>query len=100
MAEPFEEAKAELNLSPEEVDSGEYLPENVEFLLTAARDATRDRPTTGAYLEALVDQNPEFMDLLEWTQTSVEDLLSLSLLLREFLSNTVRSLLPSASQAK
>lgn len=90
---PYETAKQEMDLSSEEMDSGEYEGEHVEALIGAAKEATNpDSAAIAAYVEALIDQNPEFLDLQEWTDSSPEDLLSLSLLLKDYVSSAVNGL--------
>ena len=93
LAEPFEAAKAELSISAEEIDSGEYEPEHVEaFLALAKREIDEGVEATSKYVEALVDQNPEFLDVIERTGRPAEEFLALSLLLKGFVSEMVNGL--------
>ena len=98
---PFEDAKAELSFSAEELDSGQYEPEHVEALLALApRVIDEDAGTTSEYVDALIGQNPEFLDLLEWTGRPAEEFLALSLLLKDFVSEMVNGLFQGTKAKK
>jgi hypothetical protein len=96
LTDAFEAAKGDLDLSPDEVDSGEYEPEHVEALLAAAREAVTGSAAVTEYRDALVDQNPEFMNLVEWSNAPVEDLLALGLILQESITSMVNGLFQGA----
>ena len=80
-AETFAALRGELEISPPELQSGDYRPENTDGLVRAAREAARQDSAT--YMHTLVDQNPEFLDLVEQTQVPAEELFALGLLLSD-----------------
>ena len=75
-----------LLISAEEMESGEYAPEKLEGMITLARSTFENHDT---YVDWLVCQNPEFLGVCQWLGAEPEDLLGLSLLLRQPLSDLV-----------
>lgn len=92
----FEQGYDDIDLSPDEVESGRYREQNLTKLLETAQDAVDSSPR--AYAEALSAQNPEIFDLVEWTDTSVGDWLAFSLLLRHTVTDAVNRLLASTGR--
>ena len=77
-----------LLLSSEELESGEYAPEKVEGMMALARSTFENHHT---YVDWLVRQNPEFLPVSEWLGAEPDELLALSLVLREPLTDLVAS---------
>ena len=93
VATAYDSAVREISLSTEETDSGEYETEHVEAVINAARSAVASDPAmTSAYIEALAAQNPEVLALQEWTDSSGDELLALTLVLKDFVSEVVNGL--------
>ena len=92
VSEAFGAVVDALKLSAEERDSGEYAPEHVQALLTGASEVVDGSEACGEYCDALVGQNPEFLILAEWLETSTEELVGLGLLLQNFVSELVNGL--------
>lgn len=91
----FEEGYDGLELTAEEVESGRYQARTVEALVEVAHEAVERDPRV--YSEALSAQNPELLELVEWTDVSAGDWLAFSLLLRQTITNAVNRLLASTS---
>ncbi len=92
----FEQGYDELELTPDEVETGRYRKATLDALIEVAQDAVEKDPV--AYSEALSAQNPELMDLVEWTDVSAGDWLAFSLLLRHTITDTVHRLLASTGR--
>ena len=92
LAAPYDQARSDLDISPDEIDSGEYSAAHVEGLVAAARVGAASGEAVTGFVDALVDQNPEFLFVQELTQSQPEDLLALSLLLKDFVSEVVNGL--------
>jgi CheY-like chemotaxis protein/HD-like signal output (HDOD) protein len=93
MADVFDMHKSQVPLSPGERETGHYQAKNVEGVISAAREAVR--LDSKAYMFVLIDQNPEFLDIVEWTKASAEDLFALSLLLKDSITERVNDLFRS-----
>jgi HD-like signal output (HDOD) protein len=91
----YERAYAELDLSADEEQTGAYRQRSIEALLQLATDAVERSPV--AYSEALSAQNPELMDLVEWTDRSAGEWLGFTLLLRHTITEAVNRLLGTTS---
>ena len=95
LREPYQASKSELSISADEIDSGEYEPEHVEaFLSMAKQTILTEVDAVSAYSEALVDQNPEFLEVLERTNRSPEEFFAL---LVDFVAERVNGLFQGAS---
>jgi hypothetical protein len=92
----FEQGYDELTLTADESESGRYQASTVDALVEVAKDAVEQSPQ--AYAETLSAQNPELMDLVEWTDISTGDWLAFSLLLRHTITYTVYRLLATNSR--
>ena len=93
MTEPYAQMKSELTITPDEIDSGEYEPEHVEAFQSMAKQAVAtEADAVSAFSEALVDQNPEFLEVMEQTGRTPEEFLALNLLLVDFVSERVNGL--------
>ena len=75
-----------LLISAEEVESGEYAPAKVEGMIAIARPTFENHYT---YIDWLVGQNPEFLDVCSWLEAEPEEVLGLGLVLRESLVELV-----------
>ena len=92
----FEQGYDELELTPDEVETGRYREASVGALIDVANQAVDRDPLV--YSEALAAQNPEMMDLVEWTDVSGGDWLAFSLLLRHTITRAVNRLLSSTER--
>ena len=93
MTEPYTQLKSELTITPDEIDSGEYEPEHVEAFQSMAKQAVAsEADAVSAFSEALVDQNPEFLEVMEQTGRTPEEFFALNLLLVDFVSERVNGL--------
>lgn len=92
----YDQAYGELELTSQEEETGQYSDRSVDALVDIARDSVEQSPR--AYAEALSAQNPELMDLVEWTDVSAGDWLAFSLLLRHTITEAVNRLLASTSR--
>ena len=92
----FEQGYDELSLTPDEVESGRYHKRSIDGLIDVAREAVERAPRV--YSEALSAQNPELLDLVEWTDVPAGDWLAFSLLLRHTVTDAVNRLLASTSR--
>lgn len=90
----FEQAYDELELQKDELETGRYRPESVDGLIAIARDAVDKDPRS--YNDALIAQNPELMDIVEWTKVPADEWLALSLLLRHTITEMVNRLLAAS----
>ena len=100
MSEAYEAAVEGVDLSPEERDSGQYTPEHVQALLAGASEVVDGLAACGEYCEALVAQNPEFLVLAEWLETTPEELIGLGILLQSFVSELVNGLFHGTGGSK
>ncbi|MFP6647176.1 MAG: hypothetical protein VCF24_26980 [Candidatus Latescibacterota bacterium] len=91
----FEQGYDELELTPAEVETGRYSEATIDALIEVANQAVEHDPLV--YSETLAAQNPEMMDLVEWTDMSGGDWLAFSLLLRHTITGAVNRLLGSTS---
>ena len=95
IVELFELEKDRLLLTVEEVESGNYQPHKVEELISLARTSFENSQSYG---DALIGQNPEFSQTLEYLKVSAEEMLALPLLLKSTLQSLVNSLCESISR--
>ena len=85
MTEPYAQMKSELTITPDEIDSGEYEPEHVEAFQSMAKQAVAtEADAVSAFSEALVDQNPEFLEVMEQTGRTPEEFSCPQLVTRRF----------------
>ena len=94
----FEEEKTKLSLSAGELETGQYKEENIEGVIGAAKEAAFNG--CASYMGVLSDQNPEFADVVEWSKQSPEDLLALTLLLKDYLTEMMVGLVKSTGTTK
>ena len=87
----FERHEDELQLSNRELDTGEYSAESLEGFIGCAGAAVEVDPRS--YSEALYAQNPEMLDIVEWTKVSADDWFAFSLLMRNTIVEMVNRLL-------
>ena len=93
LARLYAEARTAIGATPQEVDSGQYTQEHVEALIATSRRVVDEHAeVSGVYLDLLVDQNPEILDIVTWLDTPVEELLALELLLRDAVVDRVNAL--------
>jgi len=92
VSDAYEAATATVELSPDERDSGEYAPEHVQALLVAGAEVAEGSDACGPFCEALVAQNPEFLVLAEWLETTSEELIRLTALVQGYVSELVNGL--------
>ena len=81
-------------MTPAEVETGRYSEATIDALIEVHQAMEHD-PLF--YSETLAAQNPEMMDLVEWTDMSGGDWLAFSLLLRHAITGAVNRLLGSTS---
>ena len=91
----YEHGYDEIALDKDELDTGQYRPQSLRALVNAAREAVDSDPRT--YNDALYAQNPEMMDIVEWTKISADKWLTLSLLLRNTITEMVNRLLATST---
>ena len=94
----FERNKAGRPLSSQERESGIYERESVESWVSAAREAVQQAGQ--AYLTGLRRQNPEVDDIATRSSQSTEELIALSLLLREPLADRTEQLLQATASIR
>ena len=87
----FELEENEIQLSPHELDTGEYSRASLDAFINAASDSAQN--TSSDYAEALMAQNPEILDIVEWTKVSMDDWLAFSILMRNTIVEKVNRLL-------
>ena len=98
LRESYQASKSALAISADETDSGEYKPEHVEAFLSMAKQTIQsEAEALSAYSEALIDQNPEFLEVLEQTNRTPEEFFALNLLLVDFVAERVNGLFQGAS---
>lgn len=94
----FERGKAGQPLSREERESGVYEQESVDRWVNAANEAVQQAGE--AYIAGLRQQNPEVDDSVARSWRSTEELIALSLLLREPLANRIEQLLQATASIR
>ena len=87
----FEQEENEIELNQHELDTGEYTRDSLEAFIDAA--ATSAENTSCGYTEALMAQNPEILDIVEWTKVSMDNWLAFSILMRNTIVEMVNRLL-------
>ena len=86
----FEREEDALDISEGELDSGEFSVDSQQGFLEAARTAVEVDPRS--YSESLIAQNPEMLDIVEWTKVSADDWFAFSLLMRNTIVEMVNRL--------
>jgi len=86
----FERQEDELGLSSRELESGEYTAANLDGFVEAAQTAVAVDPRS--YSEALMAQDPETLDIVEWTKVSADDWFAFSLIMRNTIVEMVNRL--------
>ena len=87
----FELEENEIQLSPHELDTGEYSSQSLDAFINAACASAQN--TSSDYAEVLMAQNPEILDIVEWTKVSMDDWLAFSILMRNTIVEMVNRLL-------
>ncbi len=89
----FEQTENEIELTKHELDTGEYSAASLDAYIDAGREAVETDPRS--YGDALMAQNPEILDIVEWTKVSSDEWLAFSLMLRNTVTEMVNRLLQS-----
>lgn len=90
LAGVFEKGKKRLSISREDLAEGLCAPAAIQGLISAAQEAVQQ--DNKAYVLALIRQNPELLDVVEWSKVKLSDLIALSLLLKDLLEERVNQL--------
>ena len=89
----FHHQEDEFALTPQELETGEYHPESLAALIEAARASVDEDALP--YSDALIAQNPELLDVVEWTGVAADDWLAFSILMNNTITEMVNRLLQS-----